>query len=425
MAEWWENLTSGAQNVAGDIQRNLSSFGRDLGLGALRGTFSALRSNPLTMAGTSFLDNAYLTGQALSGGPVPAGSLASRLQEAAGMAPQPQSFGGPDRFAGAQMLPQVDLSDPQEYMGMTQEELLAYLLDSGGGPDLSGYNAMLEDITGREGALGTRKAEQQAFLTSLFDAAESRAEADRTALAAAVDAQLTSDAERRAAEMGVVRQGDVNRAASATAAREALGAPTGPDLTSNVVENVASGVAAGGAIADRDARIRESIANQQLTREISSLTPMEQMAVMGLNRQYEDRLAGLASERAAIQAQMAAARSANRGPSVSERIGAMQFAGDVFAPAEAAQYELPGLQQGQQAIAQFYGPQVAADIAGIGDRILSSAVMSTIDPTKPAGVSELLQNIRSQDPAIDSYLNQNPSFAAMVVNYVVEAGKGY
>ena len=324
---------------------------------------------------------------------------------------------------GQELAGQAPEMDPVTYAGMTQEELLAYLLGGGGGPDLSGYNAMLEDITGREGALGTRKAEQQAFLTSLYDAAESRAEADRAALADAVEAQLASDAERRAAEMGVVRQGDVNRSASATAAREALGAPTGPDLTSNVVENVASGVAAGGAVADRDARIRESIANQQLTREISSLTPMEQMAVMGLNRQYEDRLAGLASERAAIQAQMAAARSANRGPSVSEKIGALQFAGDVFAPAAGPEIAIPDLLQTAQGIQSYFGPS-APEVLGVANRILSETGVSRIDPTGEMSAQEALTRLRSSDPAIASLLNEFPEAAGIIVNYVVQANKG-
>lgn len=323
-----------------------------------------------------------------------------------------------------QQAPDLTEADPS-YFGMSPEELLAFILDSGGGGvDLSGYNAMLGDIASRETALGTRKAEQEAFLADLFDAAEARATADKAALAAAVEAQLTSDAARRATEMETVRAGDVNRAAAATAAREALGAPTGPDLTAQTVENVASGIAAGGSVADRDARIRESIANQQYAREIAGLTPMEQMATMQLGSMYEDRLAALASERAQIQAQMAQARSAgSRGPSPSERLGALQFLSEAFAAPEAP--EAPGVLGGLNAIESFYGPTVAADIASIGDQVLSTAFMSTIDPTKAADVSEVLQTIRQQDPAIDSYLNQNPGFTGLVVNYITQAAKGF
>lgn len=321
-----------------------------------------------------------------------------------------------------QQAPDLTESDPS-YFGMSPEELLAFILDSGGGVDLSGYNAMLGDIASRETALGTRKAEQEAFLADLFDAAEARATADKAALAIAVEAQLTSDAARRAAEMETVRAGDVNRAAAATAAREALGAPTGPDLTAQTVENVASGIAAGGSVADRDARIRESIANQQYAREIAGLTPMEQMATMQLGNMYEDRLAALASERAQIQAQMAQARSSYRGPSPSERLGALQFLSEAFAPGEAP--AAPGVIGGLQAISSYYGPQVAADIASIGDQILGTAFMSTIDPTKAADVSEVIQTIRQQDPAIDSYLNANPGFTGLVVNYITQAAKGF
>lgn len=340
------------------------------------------------------------------------------------------ALGGADNLRnliGNELASQMPAPQAPSYMGMSPEELLAYLLESGGGGgggvDLSGYNTMLSDIAGRESALGGRKAEQEAFLTSLFDAAEARATADREALAAAIESQLANDAARRATEIGLIREGDVNRAATANAAREALGVAPGVDLTSNVVENVASGVGASGSVADRDARIRESIANQQLNREIAGLTPMEQMAVMGLNREYENRLAALASERAAIQSQMAQARASYRGPSgpsISDRINALSFVQGAFAPGEAPTFEGP-LGAAQQ-IQSYFGP-AAADVLGIANRILTSAQVSRIDPTSAAGANELLTQFATSDPEVRNFLNQYPEAAGIIVNYVVQASK--
>jgi hypothetical protein len=202
----------------------------------------------------------------------------------------------------------------------------------GGGPNLSGFDTMLGDISSREGALGTRKGEQEAFLSDLFGAAQGRMTTDREALAAAVQSQLESDAARRAQEVALIRGEDAARLATANQAREALGVEQGEDLSSAVAQNVVAGVGAGGSVAERDARIRESIQNQQIQSQLAGLVPMEQMARSDLGRGYEDRLAQLASERAAIQAQRAQAAASYRRPtpSISELLQLDEAAAERF-----------------------------------------------------------------------------------------------
>lgn len=422
MATFWEILTGQAGN-GGMASSSGSYIPSATSMRAARGAYQPSpismraaggRVTPGRTTGTSYVAPSTAAGASSD---VINRAYEQQMQDTAALGGR----GTLQRLIGEELAAQAPTPDPLTYAGMTQEELLAYLLGGGGGVDLSGYNAMLEDVAGRETALGERKAEQEAFLASLYDAAEARATADREALAAAVEAQLASDAERRAAEMELVREGDVNRAAAATAAREALGAPTGPDLTSAAVENVASGIAAGGSVADRDARIREGIARQQLTREIAGLTPMEQMATMQLGSMYEDRLAALASERAAIQAQMAQARSAYRGPSPSEKMAALQFSQDVFTPQQ-AEIALPDLLQTAQGIQSYFGPD-ASEVLGIANRILTEADVSRIDPTGPMGAQEALTRLRSTDPGIAEFLNRYPEAAGIIVNYVVEASK--
>jgi hypothetical protein len=217
---------------------------------------------------------------------------------------------------------------------MSQDELLAWILGGGGGGgggvDLSGYNAMLGALDERESGLNERRAEQEAFLTSLYDAAEGRAQRDKDALAAAVEAQLASDATRRATEVELIRGADAARQATADAARGALGATPGADISSGIAQNVVGGIGASGSVSERDARINQAIAGQQYAAEIAGLTPMEQMSRSDLMRGYEDRLSALAGERAAIQAQIAQARASARGsggPSVSERLAALNYVG--------------------------------------------------------------------------------------------------
>lgn len=245
------------------------------------------------------------------------------------------SMGGGALGLSAPQMPQQ-----QGFMGMSDAELMEFLLGGsggGGGVNLSGYNNMLSDISGREAGLGTRRGEQEAFLSSLFEAAQGRMATDQEGLAAAVQSALESDQARRATEIELIRGKDAERLALSNAAREAAGVEGGPSLVNELAQNAVAGVGAGGSVSERDARIRESIERQQLQSQIAGLTPMQQMASTSLNRNYEDRLAALASERAAVQAQMAQARSAggSRGPSVNEKLAALGFVGSLNAPADA------------------------------------------------------------------------------------------
>jgi hypothetical protein len=313
-------------------------------------------------------------------------------------------------------------------MGMSDEELLGFLLGGGGGggaPDLSGFEGMLGDINSRRDQLNIRKWQQRKFLQDLFDAAEARDLATQAGIGEQVNANLASDAERRAAEIALIRGDEAARLAEANAARGALGATPGADLSSEVAQNAVGGVGAAGSVAERDARIQESLQNQQLNRQLSGLVPMEQMAVGDLMNTYEDRLAGLASERAAIRAQMAQARAAARGgggPSVSEKLAALGFINELNAPGQTptAPGVLGFLQQSQGATGNT---QMYNDLAALGGRILATARTGRIDPTKPASASELLQDMITNDPAARALINRDPSNTAWLMQYITSAGK--
>jgi hypothetical protein len=330
-------------------------------------------------------------------------------------------MGGANALQGL-MAPQM----PQGFMGMSDAELLQFLLGGGGGGggvDLSGYNEMLSDVAGREASLGTRRGEQEAFLSDLFSAAQGRMTTDREALAAAVQSQLESDAARRAQEVGLVRGADAERLATANQARAALGVEGGADLSSDIAQNAVAGIGAGGSVAERDARIRESIQNQQIQSQLAGLVPMEQMARSDLGRGYEDRLGALAGERAAIKAQMAQARSAPRGgggPSVNEKLAALGFVSGLNAPAAAPQFG--GALKSAQEIQQYFG-QAGGDVLGIANRILTGADTSRLDPTSLAGASELLTRLATSDPAVQNFLNRNPEAPGAIIKHIVESSK--
>lgn len=324
-------------------------------------------------------------------------------------------FGG-----GAPDMPQGPSAEEQAQDFIQNMLQLAY--GGGGGADLSGFQGLIDDINARRDALNIRKWQQRQFLTDLFDAAEARATADRAGIATTVEGQLASDAKRRADEVSLIRGEEAARRQVADAARGALGVNPGADLSSAVSQNVVGGVGAMGSVADRDARIRQSIAEQQLGREIAGLAPLEAMSVSDLMSQYEDRLAALASERAGIKAQMAQARaSAGRGgPSLSELLSLQQAANEQFGLGGAG-VELPGIVQTAQGI-QSLGP-IGNDLIAIGDRIISSWAAS---PTtmKPLSTQEMLSQLAANDPAVSSLLRSYPSAAGIIVNYVNEALKG-
>jgi hypothetical protein len=337
-----------------------------------------------------------------------------------------QALGGAGSLrakVGNELTRQTNVSQPEAY---SFQQFMADMVagmsgGGGGGVDLSGYNEMLSDISGREASLGTRRGEQEAFLNSLFEAAQGRMTTDQEGLAAAVQAALESDQARRATEIGLVRGADAERLATANAARGALGVEGGPDLSSAIAENAVAGVGASGSVSERDARIRESIERQQLQNQIAGLTPMQQMASTSLSRGYEDRLGALASERAAIKAQMAQARSAPRGGGgvgFSDLLNAQKVYSDLYGPGEAPQFG--GALGSAEEIRQFFGP-AANDVLGIANRILTGARTSTLDPTTLAGASELLTGLATADPSVQKFLNDNPVAPGAIIKYIVES----
>ena len=400
MSNWWDQAGQNfGQNLPG-LQEGASSFLSGLGRGAARVGGGALRTafpglqlfGPLTSPITS----------ALAPQQRPAAAPGAGAEDRAEML-RMQRAGQPRSAAPAA---------PQGFMGMSDEELMAWILSGGGGGggvDLSGYNTMLGDLSSREGALGGRKAEQEAFLTALFEAAEGRSTADRDAVAAAVQSQLESDSARRAQEMALVRGDDASRRATADLARGALGVEPGEDLSSELAQNQVAGVGSSGSVADRDARLRQSIAEQQFGREISGLTPMREMSVRQLNREYEDRLAQLASERAAIQAQMAQTRasaSGRGGSSVSERLAALNFMQGLGAEAPAEMPKLPSNATGIDVLSYYSNMNQAnagmyADVFNRMPQLLRGYALDPVT-LKPRQPIEVANDIVDNNPGLES-----------------------
>lgn len=247
----------------------------------------------------------------------------------------------------------------------------------GGGADLSGYNAMLEDVAAREAALGARYAEQQDYITGLIDAARALGLTMQGEIAPMVESQLEADATRRQAQQDYLRNQDAGRLALANRARGALGVnPAVADEASRAAQSGIGAISAGGDVADRDARIRESLLNQQINRQIFSLDPMALAANAQLSNAYEDRLAQLASERAGLQGQMAAARSSGSGNSISQMSQAYDLYNQLYGPGD-----LPET-MGGLGVLQSYQGNLGGDYAGVYNRVQS--ILPSIDFIDPA-----------------------------------------
>ena len=401
--EWWDSVTRGVGTFLSDVMR---------ASGASAGNPRGAAPTGITVPRTGVFNAGGLSVGATprrGGGLVP-----DRLERAGRAGGANVATQGPRQPTAAE----IEAMRQQYVM-----DRLGLLSGGGGGADLSGYNAMLGDLTAREGALGSRKAEQEAFLASLFEAAEGRSTADRDAVAAAVQSQLESDSARRAQEIALIRGDESARRATADLARGALGVEPGEDLSSELAQNQVAGVGSAGSIADRDARLRQSIAEQQFGREIAGLTPMREMSVRGLNREYEDRLAQLASERAALQAQMAQMRASaggSRGPSLQDILMLEDRANALYGPGEAPEFS--GFLGTEQQFRNRFGGD-ANEIFGISDRLLSTAMQSRVDVTKPASMAEVLQSMRTSDPALNEFLNRNSGYATAIINLATAAGR--
>jgi hypothetical protein len=324
------------------------------------------------------------------------------------------------RAGGANMMSQAPAMPGEQegmFAGMTSEEILAFILGGGGGGgvNLSGYNDLLADLGAREAALNERRGQQQAFLESLFGAAGERTRGIMAGVPGTIEGQLASDAGRRATEIGLIRGQDASRRETADAARGALGVMPGEDLSSQLSENLVAREGASGSVADRSARIRENILMQQLNRELSGLTPLQQAAMSDLNMGYEDRLSGLNTERSALMAQIAQARaSGSRGPSVSEKIAALNFVAGLGDPGPAP--EAPRLPSNAQGIDLLnYYSQLSPSNAALYGRVYNQLPSllegyaldpATMKPRRPIEITnQIVQANPSLRPAYDFILS--------------------
>lgn len=212
-------------------------------------------------------------------------------------------------------------------------DFIAMFAGGGGGgytaPDMSGYTEMLADLTGREQGYTRRRREQEGYIKGLIESARRRSEADRAGIAGRYQDFLDQAATRRAQETAALQSGEAARIDTRDAARAALGVSGGEDLTSAVTEGSIADIGAAGDVTSRDAGIQQSIESQQIANQIAALDPMRAQAFMDLRNNYEERLAGLAAERAAIKNQIAQVKATPRatgggGPSTSENLALWQ-----------------------------------------------------------------------------------------------------
>lgn len=262
----------------------------------------------------------------------------------------PFNAGGPDRFEVAPSAPAGPSSEEQAMAWIQQ--MLGQAYPGGGGPNLSGYDTLLSDVAAREEALGGRKAEQEAYIAGIIEAARTRGTDAQGRIQGRYEEMGQTAADQRAGEINAIQNDELQRLAQRNAAREALGVAGGADIASAEAESAGAGITARGDSATRDAQIQQSIESQQYANQLAGLDPMQAQYGMALSNAYEDRLAQLASERAAYQQQRASAASSYRpsAPSIGELLALQDAAGAMFGPGETP--ELPGL----GGITQQYSP---------------------------------------------------------------------
>lgn len=230
---------------------------------------------------------------------------------------------------------QQDLNAATEQpAGMSQEEIVAWLLGGsgggGGGVNTSGYKELLKDIQARKTALKKRYKTNKSDIEALYTGAATAREADRVALDKSVTAQLEADLTASTEQAQATRDAETARLATTNEARAALGAATPTaDLASATVEGGLSRLAEQNKTTRADIATNQSIGQQQLQSEKSGYTSAQELASRALSGSYEDALAGLASEKASIKGQIAQAIASARGssgPSVNEKIAALTAA---------------------------------------------------------------------------------------------------
>lgn len=358
---WWNGVTSGIGNFFGGVGDFIGDVVRAGGATYAPGAATA---NPRAFVPESRRDDppAFAGSQT---GPLP--NIAD-LPGFTDITPEPA---------------EIDLTeptDPMMQMGMTPDEMMGYLLggsSGGGGVDLSGYNALLDDIAARESALGGRRDENLAGIQSLYESAAAAREEDQAALEASIEAQIQSDMERQASQEASRRAAEGERFETASEARQALGADVGTsDLVGETVEQSLGRLAERALAGQQDIGTTGELARQQLQAEKSGYTSAQELATRALTNSYEDRLAQLASERAAVQGQVAQARAAARpsGPSISDKINAMGFIQSLYGGGEEEPMELPGLEGVLQQYEGIYGgdptsAEITRNFATIADAV--------------------------------------------------------
>ena len=277
------------------------------------------------------------------------------------------------------------------------DEFMASLgLGGGGGSaplDLSGYDTLLSDVAAREQALGGRKAEQEAFIAGIIEAARGRGTDAQGRIKGRYEEMGQTAADQRAGEINSIQNSELQRLAQRNAAREALGVAGGADIASAEAESAGAGITARGDAATRDAQIQQSIESQQYANQIAGLDPMQAQYGMALNSAYEDRLAQLASERAQIQAQVAQAKAAPRGGggglSISDYSQAYGLYNDMFGAGPGPDVSGTGLQVVQQYAqadprnAELYG-RILKDLPGVMSQYGLGIGGKNMDPTELA-----------------------------------------
>jgi len=309
---------------------------------------------------------------------------------------------------------QAELSKQQKALAAsgnrdpTFNEFLA-TMGLGGGADLSGYNSMLDDLTAREGALGERKAENEAFIAGIIQASRTSTEERQAGLADITNTQLDNDSARRATEIDLIRGADDARLNTANEARAALGSTIGADLSSAVAQNQVGGVGATGAVADSDARILENLSSQQYSRQLAGLDPMQLMANRQLSNTYEDRLGALGSERSAIQGQMAAARASASSAASSARMNALGLYQQTY-----GQGEVPDAPGGLGVLQDFTGSagQNTALYQGIYDN------WSTL--TDGVESYDRMNNKRNPYDVAREIINNNPGLDGAAMDFIAQ-----
>ena len=381
MANWWDIFTSSGNNGMASVQGMPLKGSVPATMANAYGSYRAPATSMANARG------AYQAPAQSTSGMYVAPSKSPTLATSSG----PFNAGGPDRFERAPSVPAGPT--PEEQAMAWIQQMLGQAYPGGGGPNLSGYDTMLGDISSRETALGGRRAEQEAYIAGIIEAARTRGTDAQGRIQGRYEEMGQTAADQRAGEINSIQNSELQRLAQRNAAREALGVAGGADIASAEAESAGAGITARGDAATRDAQIQQSIESQQYANQIAGLDPMQAQYGMALNSAYEDRLAQLASERAQIQAQVAQAKAAPRGGggglSISDYSQAYGLYNDMFGAGPGPDVSGTGLQVVQQYAqadprnAELYG-RILKDLPGVMSQYGLGIGGKNMDPTELA-----------------------------------------